>query len=169
MKLNLAFLGFNILLCTILLGDAFMLPANLKSVTTTQFESKLTRGKRGYYHYNYFIFTSDGCKYEVKERLYEELTVNDTIKIFSSPIINMPIKLQYTRNGSPILWKIGELHTQESEKVGLIISLIMSVILFVLQCIMPFQRSSIYFGIEIIAFATSLTVFLFIIIEVLSI
>ena len=166
MKINLrTFIGLNIILCSVLLGDAFILPGKVKTVLLTEFSSKLTRAKRTSY-YNYFIYTSDNCKYEVTENLYENLRINDSVQILSSPIIKMPIEIHYWKNDQQYSSKIGQLNTNKSEKIGLIISLIISIILFLVQSLTAFNRLSPFFALQIIAFGTSFTVFLFVIIEV---
>jgi len=168
MKVNLSFIGFNILLCSILLGDAFIFPSKGKIVALTEFSSKLTRARRTSY-FNYFIHTSDNCRYEISEILYDNLRVNDSVKIFSSPIIKMPIEIHYWRNGQHYSSKIGQLNSNESEKFGLIISLLISVIIFIVLSMKSFKKGSPIFALQIIAFGTSFTVFIFVIIEVFSI
>jgi hypothetical protein len=169
MKINfITFTGFNILLCCILLGDAFILPGNSKTVTVSDFYTKLTKAKRTSY-YNYFIYTSDGSKYEVIESLYEKLSVTDSVKIFSSLILNMPMKIHYWRDGQHSFSKVGQLHTKPTEKNGLLISLSISVIVLIIHLIRPLKRNSPIVALQLISFGTSFTVFLFVIIEVLSI
>ena len=169
MRVNfLTLIGVNILLCAVLLADALALPTTAKMVTLTDFGSKLTRAKRMSY-YNYFIYTSDDCKYEVPETVFENLSVNDSVKIFSSLIFKMPIEIHYWRNDQHYADKMGQLNTKKVERVLLIISILISAVVFMIQLIRPFKRTNPLFMLQIIAFGTSFTIFLFVIIEVCSI
>jgi hypothetical protein len=169
MKVNfLTFIGLNIVLCCVLLTDAFVLPTNNKTVTLSDFSSKLTRAKRVSY-YNYFIYTSDDCKYEVSETVFENLRVKDSVKIFSSLIFKMPIEIHYWRDDLQYASKIGQLNSKKAEEVGLIVSLLISAIVFIIQVVRPIKKTNLLFLLQIIAFGTSFTIFLFVVIEIFSI
>jgi hypothetical protein len=165
-KRNLV-IGINLLLCCLFLADAYLLPAKDKKVTVSKVDSKLTRYKNRSY-YNYFMQTTGNEKYEVSESMYRELQENDTIRIFSSPLIHMPRAIQYERFGHQERYKIGQLNSKGSLKIGLIISLLISVYLFISNLVKPAARSKLNNGLQILAVGISITVFLFVMIEIWS-
>ncbi len=158
----------NIGLCVLLLADGFLFSPKVKTVAITHFSSKLTNLKRDRY-YNYFIHTSDNCKYEISEGLSDKLKMNDTVRIYSSPIIRMPRQLDYRQDTQELSAKIGQLSSKSSLPVGLIISLLISIITSLLQLAMRFKASQPLNAVEGIAFASSFTVLAFVMIEVFTI
>jgi len=155
----------NIGLCLLLLADGFLIAPKVKTVVVSHFNSKLTKVKRSSY-YNYFIHTSDNYKYEISEGLSDNLKMNDTIRIYSSPIISMPRELHYQQDAQDFSAKIGQLSSKSSLPVGLIISLLISIITCLLQFAKRFKTSQPLNALQAIAFAISFTVFLFVISEV---
>jgi len=158
----------NIVLCLFLLGDAFVFPRNVKQVTLTDFSAKHTNAKHTSY-YNYFIYTSDHSKYEVTEGLYDNLKTNDPVTIFSSCIMHMPVAIDYQQDGGLYTAKIGQLNTKPSEKYGLYISLLLSAVVLLLQINDKSKAWRMFSMLFILALAVSFVVFVFVLIEVLSV
>lgn len=125
MKINRKILIANILICSIILADLFVFTPRSKAVLINRFSNKYTHTK-GARHYNYFIHTSDNCKYEVSQELYNSLQENDTIKIYTSPVINMPLSLQYHNNGLQYSVNTGQLRKENAPAIALLISLAIS-------------------------------------------
>ncbi len=167
MRINKTVLIINILLCAILLGDAFVFPNKVKTVVLTDFSSKHTRARHTSY-WNYFIHTSDNCKYEVSQGLYDALKQNDTIQVFSSRLIGMPVRINFNIDNEKHYGNIGELHTQDSEAAGLIISIVFSLIVLVLELTNRTKSKGVklYFPLYLLAIAMSAVLLIFIIIEV---
>lgn len=89
--------------------------------------------------------------------------------IYSSFILSMPVKISYSKNNSPYQREIGQLNTKESEKIVLIISLIISLVVFITQYRSSSKISKALLGLQLISFAMLLVVSLFVIIEIFSI
>ncbi len=168
MKASLFYVSLNILVCLILLGDAFEFTPNVKNVSINEINSKLTRAKRTTY-YNYFIYTSDNCKYEIPRNIYEDLKVSDSVSISSSLIFKMPLKLSYRKDDKVFVYDIGQLQTKKSEKYGLIISIALSFLALLFLLTMPNKYYNIYKLFIIFPIVITIVVFLFIVIEVLSV
>lgn len=168
MKRTLTFVGLNIMFCVILLGDAFILPSNSKTVAINKFGSKYSTAELTNY-YNYFIYTSDDCKYEVNKGVFDDLKASDTIMIHSSSLLHMPVKISYSKNDKTHVRKIGQLNSQDHGRIGLIISLIISIIVFISQYIRSSKISQALLGLQLISFSMLIVVLLFVFIEIFSI
>ena len=168
MRISKPVLLINLLLCTILLCDAFVFTPNVKTVVLTDFSTKHTQARRTSY-WNYFIHTADNCKYEVSRSLYDALKQNDTVQVFSSRLIGMPVRIHFNRDHEKFYGNIGELHTQDSEVVGLIISIVFSLIVLLLELKNREKGVKLYFPLYLLALAMTALLLIFIIIEISSV
>ena len=165
MKKNLSFVVFNILLCSLILGDTFIFPTKVKKVSIIAFSSKHTSAKNVSY-YNYFIHTSDNSRYEIKKTLYDNLTKDDSVTIFSSLILRMPVKIQYLQHEQLYNSKLGQLSNTQAEIIALITSLIISILLLFVLRIKPYKSSGPFFALQAIVIGASILIFLSVISEV---
>jgi hypothetical protein len=168
MRLKPSYFIIHILFCLLLLADAMVFPHRSKTVTLTGVNAKLTYARRTRY-YNYFIYTTDGCKYEVGEGIYSNLDKGDTVTISSSIIFHMPLQIAYRNDGSMHTYAMGQLSTKDSEKYVLIICIVISLIALIMYYVNPSALSQIFFVLPLLSFAMSLVAFLFVMIEVWSV
>jgi hypothetical protein len=168
MQISKTVLLLNIVLCAILLGDAFVFPAKIKTVVLMRFSSKVTNAENTSYR-NYFIHTSDKCKYEVSKSINDALKYNDTIKIFSSKLIGMPVGIQFKSDNEDTFRNIGQLPTKKSQVYLLIISIMLSIIVLLLELLNRSMNNYVYFPLYFITLGMTVLVLLFIIIELFMI
>lgn len=157
-----------ILLAGILLLDAFVIPGKKVSTTIAGLDSKYTETKGSSYT-NYFVITSKLNKYEVSERVYSDLEEKDSIFISSSRLFQMPLRIQYNKEGQFFSWAIGQLSSKTSLRYGLLWGMLLMLI-----SLMPFlNKPGINTRIKIIltglGISTVAVVMLFVLIELLSI
>lgn len=164
MQISKAVLFFNILPCAILLGDAFVFPPEIKTVPLMEFSSKYTRLKSARYS-NYFIHTGDNCRYEVSQSIFDVLKEHDTIQIFSSRLIGMPLSIGFKSETKNIISNIGQLRTKDSASVGLVTGSVLSLIVLLLELLNRKKGIKLYFPLYFLSLAITLVAIVVVIIE----
>ncbi len=167
MRINLILVVVSFLVSSFLLVDGFILQPETRKVSISDLESKLTKVKRSSY-YNFFIHTSDHYKYEVSEGIYLNLEIGDTAEISTSSILHMPLRISISIDDTKLTSNIGELSAKKSEKIGLMISLALSIAALILYYSQPSKSSSFLIMIQLASFIIMITVSIFVLIELLS-
>jgi hypothetical protein len=150
----------------VMLSDGYFLPGRHKSVIVERKLNKYT-SLRAQHYYNYFIITSDSCKYEVDSELFAVLAIDDSVAIISSRLLHMPLSLHYFRNNKDHFCNIGQLRTYTAERIAIILCFSITTILIALFLIKPIQYSDRLVGLIGFTSFASLLLFFTVIAEII--
>jgi len=116
-----------ILVCLLLLTDAYVLPRTSQTATVTDLYSTLTSTKRDSY-YNYFFVTDKQQRCEIFWQTYNDLKIGDPVVIQYSPVLNIPKVLYYHKQNCIYKKELGHTSNNTVEKYGLFVCLALSAI-----------------------------------------
>ena len=116
---------FNIIICLLLLSDAFVLGYSSQTANIAELYSKYTHARNTSY-YNYFLVTDKQQRYEVFWQTYDDLNIGDPVVIQSTPLLKMPKAIYYCKERRIYKKPLGQLNNNAAGKYGLFICLALS-------------------------------------------
>jgi hypothetical protein len=165
--LNYAFIGI-IIFAVVLLIDSQLLPPKPADNVVGTLDTKFTSTKTSSFT-NYFLITTSDKKYEITETAYDQLAEQDSIRILSSRIFTLPLKMQLKKGGHTHTFSIGQMGRHSSLKYGLIFVIVALSLFLLLKHFINEKYARAFSLLRIIPVGVFLVILIFIVIEQASI